>query len=1530
MAELASLTALGGVLGDTFQDQEITRVFSDGVYVWAPTPVTASDIDDTRPIWLTEPTDSGAAAAASLTWLDPAGGYPAASANDVIQVHADVTIGGDTWAAGSIVRAEVDTPGGVDADWSLFVSGASTSLYSDDGTLTGNRSVDSGGNTLDFEGDGRKRVIDDDGTNTSTFDADAGVGTQASATNGTETSSLLLQPSGLTAWRSTNGAYYLGDVSGNGLPTLNSDGPADEVLAINPINGSIQRTAAEAYRVVPVAGAPVDGTTVAYYVGQLFFDTTGKALWEATAQSTNPDAGATGSTFAQVPFDVYYDRDSFGVRTSDPDPAEVGKHYTLTYGAGGSGFTLPPLANADIGDIITFTNTNGETVTVAPNGGEILNGIVNNNTVTSETAGEFWRIEKVSATEWLATELTPQSAVEDEFNSASANPTSTDATLTFAAGDLSFNDPLSVETWFANQTIDASSVGGSATQSAVQIDNGYTLLILSGPTAITDSEFIIWFEGLANGDTIEPISGAFNNVTVEGAGTIAAGVITADGTGLVGFRASGADGINLSLSGGTMHFFGEIPAPAADNLYESDGTLTGARTVTMDGNDLELVGDNAQRSTVFRSEGFHDALQWRTKQQGFIFGAGTFTPDLTQYGQMNVGIADSDVGDLTVAPPTIDPFEGYNDRYEFSVGNTDTVARNVVFDTHYKDNQGNDLGIQVVEPGTYRHWNFHYESGLLAGSYLDSELVTPSTAVATVLDSSAAPVVETLPAATGSGAILFYSNEDVASNSASLAPASGEQLNGVVDGTFLFSNYAAGTQFRADDIATGQWVVSVVGASTETSLAMFSMTGDTNNSVISTTGDQINLSDQSGHTVLVDTHGMLVGDELQIPTSGLYSLIASLGTNNTLSANFQDTTIRVRVNGVEVLRAIGRDDRDSLGSSNHSLPQATTHGILQLDAGDVVTFHENNTADVASLRVSLAQLPTHERVLAGMVTPEAISSVVYSLSADASGLVCPFDEGQGDTSVITNSAGTITLPAGKKYKIIPYASRQAASLDYELYDVTNGVVLERYSTDPSGAAGVDKPYYLTTVVDTDIQIREGNNDFTVTWNGRDDGFTSFPDALKPWSCFIDIEQLPVSTVVLPDALTPEVLHRGVFRISSDWTNPSGNNAWQAIQFDSASHDTAGGFTPASYSYTVPADGDYHTDVVISYRNNTAASNDPQRVAVRLNGTSELLAIQHDISDQLDTDGWLPVTLSGLLPGLTTGDVLTVEVFDADDAMIHLAADSSWSIQQQPTSTVIDPGSVPVEQLSTVQVSFTGTVNDSTATHYGFDETLFTRGSDLTLSGTGSVQGLKAGRTYRLFASLQFFPPSATTSDASQFRFVDLTGNATIGDEFDVHPSVATHSQSSHSVSEAFFTPTVDSEVGIDYTSGTIGELSARSVFTVQEVSGYTISTISETSLAVDDQTASGYFDLGTMRMQWGRSTTAGGGGGTPGSAVVTFPAAFAATPDSIQTTCGVSGDPMVATYHSETPAQMTVETWKADDRTGSNVSVSWYAIGLKP
>ena len=110
----------------------------------------------------------------------------------------------------------------------------------------------------------------------------------------------------------------------------------------------------------------------------------------------------------------------------------------------------------------------------------------------------------------------------------------------------------------------------------------------------------------------------------------------------------------------------------------------------------------------------------------------------------------------------------------------------------------------------------------------------------------------------------------------------------------------------------------------------------------------------------------------------------------------------------------------------------------------------------------------------------------------------------------------------------------------------------------------------------------------------------------------------------------------------------------------------------------------------------------------------------------------------------------------------------------------------------------------------------------------------------------------------------------------------------------------------------------------------TSSVVDPGSIPVDDQTASGYFDIGTQRVVFGKATTSGGSGGTPGSITLTYPAPFAAAPISVNLTCGVTNNPMVATYHTETAADLVVETWKADDRTGSNVSFSYYIVGLKP
>ncbi len=84
---------------------------------------------DLRPRYLAEPTDSGEATGRSLTWLDPATGWPAGSENETIQFFETSTIGADTIQKGLTYRAVRDTAGGIAADWVVWGGGSAALTY---------------------------------------------------------------------------------------------------------------------------------------------------------------------------------------------------------------------------------------------------------------------------------------------------------------------------------------------------------------------------------------------------------------------------------------------------------------------------------------------------------------------------------------------------------------------------------------------------------------------------------------------------------------------------------------------------------------------------------------------------------------------------------------------------------------------------------------------------------------------------------------------------------------------------------------------------------------------------------------------------------------------------------------------------------------------------------------------------------------------------------------------------------------------------------------------------------------------------------------------------------------------------------------------------------------------------------------------------------------------------------------------------------------------------------------------------------
>lgn len=91
----------------------------------------------------------------------------------------------------------------------------------------------------------------------------------------------------------------LGDGAGANLPTVDSDDIA-LLLSVNTATGKVRRVNKDAHRSLTASTDPVNGTTVAWYVGQLYRNTANNTLWEATAKSTDPDSSGAGSVFSQV------------------------------------------------------------------------------------------------------------------------------------------------------------------------------------------------------------------------------------------------------------------------------------------------------------------------------------------------------------------------------------------------------------------------------------------------------------------------------------------------------------------------------------------------------------------------------------------------------------------------------------------------------------------------------------------------------------------------------------------------------------------------------------------------------------------------------------------------------------------------------------------------------------------------------------------------------------------------------------------------------------------------------------------------------------------------------------------------------------------------------------------------------------------------------------------------------------------------------------------------------------------------------
>lgn len=429
---------------------------------------------------------------------------------------------------------------------------------------------------------------------------------------------------------------------------------------------------------------------------------------------------------------------------------------------------------------------------------------------------------------------------------------------------------------------------------------------------------------------------------------------------------------------------------------------------------------------------------------------------------------------------------------------------------------------------------------------------SPIEVVATTIDSNTSETLEILDAAS-EGAIKFFVNKDVRNNKAALTVQSGEMLNGVIDGLFYFSNYSNGTQFKATSDSTGSWNVSVSGAFAESVKGFYHFEGafdqidntNTNNdfeplppsAAIASTGAGSYHVDPANEK---DPNGYRNGDIITLP-AGNWKIEYTVdhpsfeisGGGGNVQESLTTHFALLRLNGSEIHYGLEAEN----GSGDYGGPSLLSRSFTFTSPTTIELGHTvdadlgaSNFEDFAISFTATEINEPKEVIIAGMVEPTTLYHVTYSLSSDATGIVCPFDIGQGDTSIITNSSGTISLPTGK-YRIISHATRHAANLDYELYDVTNSISLTQSTVlnNSTASNGDTKPYYLTVSSPIDIQVREGDNGTSITWNGEQSGIDGGWDNVQPtFGCYIDIQQLPHSSVVMPDSLPVENLETILF------------------------------------------------------------------------------------------------------------------------------------------------------------------------------------------------------------------------------------------------------------------------------------------------------------------------------------------------------------------------------------------------------------------
>lgn len=408
-----------------------------------------------------------------------------------------------------------------------------------------------------------------------------------------------------------------------------------------------------------------------------------------------------------------------------------------------------------------------------------------------------------------------------------------------------------------------------------------------------------------------------------------------------------------------------------------------------------------------------------------------------------------------------------------------------------------------------------------------------------------------------------------------------------------------------------------------------------------------------------------------------------------------------------------------------------------------------------------------------------------------------------------------------------------------------------------------------------------------------------------------------------------------------------NGSTQLVNFTSAG-TAAGAVHPGilrAVSARIPLDANGWSGELVTDIRSSGITTGPNNVTIAKSGRYHISAsasiVQAQYLLQIVKNGTAVLgysagyaSVSGRIPtdaewlgDLVAGDTIELRA-DGASAGGQAIDNLKLIIQQVATESVVDPNLVPV-----------------TALHYGHASWSAASAGTQKFAATGSTTPLvvaPAGARFP-FASANVLTSTGVTVDNANSRFTitqagrylitanasGLVGGAACGPQIVRNGTTVLDAGHFYNGGATGLSPGVNATWEGDLAVGdtidgrlwsSTGSTTVYSAnLTVTQLASHTV--IDSNDVAVNDQAASGYIDIGTMRIQWGTAVS--------GSAAV-FPAAFANASYRLTVSHTSSSAFYTTGAHTKTATGFTANAYNSVGAVANGFALDWIAIGLKP